>query len=109
MNKTGIVTIIGIVLMLVGLTGALMLNYTAADVTALVTAFVGAGMVLYSLLNKTDKKSWKDYAFLIAIAVGSVLFVFGGFEKDAILAIVGAMITVIGAILAIIFKKPKEA
>ena len=105
MNKKGIVTVIGVVLMLAGLFGAMYLKYDQADILALVTAFAGAGMVLYGILDKKENKTWKDYVFLIAIAVGAVLFVFGGFEKDTILTLVGAMITVIGVIISILFKK----
>ena len=107
MNKKGIVTLSGIILMVVGLTGALFLDYSQADIISLVTAFVGAGMVFYTLVNSKEHRTWLDYVFLGMIALGSVLFVFGGFDKDTTLAIVGALVTVIGAVLYIIFGKKK--
>lgn len=109
MNKKGIIALIGIVLVVAGLCGALFLNYTVSDIISLVTTFFGSGLVLYSILGKKEGKKWYDYLFLILISVGSVLFVFGGFDKETTLALVGALITVIGTIFYIIFgRKPVE-
>ena len=101
-------TLIGIILMVVGLTGAMILNYTATDILSLVATFAGAGLALYSLLEKKESRTWKDYLFLSLIAVGTVLFIFGGFSKDTIVTIVGALITVISAIIALFPKKQAE-
>lgn len=105
-------TLIGIIVMVIGLVGAMVLNYQATDILSLVTTFVGAGMTFYSIVDKKGEgKTWKDYLFLSLIAVGSVVFVFGGFSKDNITTIVGALITIISAILSILLKdkKAKEA
>lgn len=101
-------TLIGIILMVVGLTGAMILSYTATDILSLVTTFAGAGLALYSLLEKKENRTWKDYLFLSLIAVGTVLFIFGGFSKDTIVTIVGALITVISAIIALFPKKQAQ-
>ena len=102
-------TLIGVIVMIIGLTGAMVLNYPATDILSLVTTFAGAGMVLYSMLDKKDNRTWKDYLFLSLIAVGTVIFVFGGFSKDNIVTIVGALITVISAILSLFLKSKAEA
>ena len=109
MTKKGILALVGIVLLVVGLSGAFLLDYTVTDVLSIVSAFVGAGLILAGVLDKKEGKTWKDYLFLTLISVGAVLFVFGGFTKETILTVVSALVTVIGIILYIIIgKKPVE-
>src|SRR5574344_1761240 len=102
-NKKGIVPLIGIALMIVGLFGAMFLNYTVTDITSIVLVFAGAGITLYEIIQKKEDKSWKDYLFLGLIAVGVVLFVFGGFNKDTTVALVGVLVTVIGITIYLLF------
>ena len=109
MTKKGILALVGIILLVIGLSGAFLLDYPVTDVISIVSAFVGAGLILAGVLDKKENKTWKDYVFLAIIAIGAVLFVFGGFTKETILTVVSALVTVIGIILYIIVgKKPVE-
>lgn len=99
MSKKGIVPIIGIVLLVAGFLIALLLNYAMTNIISIISAFIGAWLIMVYILKRKRHRIWGDYMFFSVITVGSVIFVFGGFDRETIISISGALVVLLGVLL----------
>ena len=103
--KTKVFSIVGIGLIIAG---AVFGCLSGLDVVTVALAFLGATMEVVAVVNKTKESGktldWKFWTALICTVVGAVLCGIGGVIDNVVTTIIGAVITVITIIVAMIKK-----
>ena len=101
--------ILGLVLIIAGSALAYFTAVPIAEYAGIAVAALGLALAIVGVLNKTEKKTWKEYVAVICFAAGGLLCGFAGFT-DAVLtqvitAVFGVVALIAGLIVSLIKTK----
>ena len=103
--KTKVFSIIGIGLIVAG---AIFGCFSGLDVVTVALAFLGATMEVIAVVKETKESGktidWKFWVALSCTVVGAILCGIGGVVDNVVTTIIGAVITVVTIIIAMIKK-----
>lgn len=99
--------LVGFVCIAVAVVIGLFFNVPIANIGAMVTAIAGTVLVIEDNLSKTELKGWQKWVFLATLIVGVVFFTLGGFSKELIMEIIGAIVLIASVIFGVVVTNKK--
>ena len=101
--------ILGLVLIIAGSALAYFTTVPIAEYSGIAVAALGLALAIVGVLNKTEKKTWKEYVAVICFAVGGLFCGFAGFSEALMTQVITAVFGVVALIAGLIvsFVKPK--
>lgn len=102
--KEKIATVVGIILVILGTIIGVATGYVAADITGLAIALLGAGAVAYGMWKNRNKEkpAWLSILSIVLICAGAFIAGFTGFAEEAMISIVGAVVSIVLVIIGLI-------
>ena len=104
-----IFTWIGLALVIIGAAVGAFTGIAAAKWIELAACAVGFATCAVSIAKSSEKKDWKLWLAMAAVAVGTILLVWAGISESVIqsviTAVIGLVVLVTGLLPAIVAKK----
>lgn len=102
--------ILGLVLIVAGSALAYFTTVPIAEYSGIAVAALGLALSIVGVLNKTEKKTWKEYVAIACFAVGGLLCGFAGFSDAIVTQVITAVFGVVALIAGLIvsFIKAKN-
>lgn len=94
--------IFGLVLIIAGSALAYFTAVPIVEYTGIAVAALGLALAIVGVLNKIEKKTWKEYVAIVCFAVGGLLCGFAGFSEDIVTQVITAIFGVVALIAGLI-------